>query len=223
MAMVIPRGFRNNNPLNIEHVESNKWLGLRDPPSDGRFARFKSMDYGIRAAAVLLMRYYDRDGLDTVRKIVSKWAPSTENNTASYIAAVCKYTWFTSDVRLDLHDRVTMEKLIKAMAKHENGVEVDDIALNKGLALAGFPAPVLVSSVMSTPTMIAATSTVLPAAIVSVGALIDGLDGQANVIAGIVAAIGGPVAGSVALGVISGATWGWNLYQRLKIRNETGV
>lgn len=223
MLPVVPRGFRNNNPLNIEHSNDNKWLGLSNPPSDGRFARFKSMDYGVRAAATLLMRYYDRDGRDTVRKIVNKWAPTTENNTASYIAAVCKYTWLTADVSINLHDRVVMEKLIRAMAKHENGEEIDDTVLNRGLTMAGFPAPQLISSVMTTPTMIAATSTVLPAAIIAVGGIIDSIDGNANTIAAIVGAIGGPIAGSVALGVISAATWGWNLYSRLQVRNETGV
>lgn len=223
MLPVVPRGIRNNNPLNIEHRAENKWLGLSDPPSDGRFCRFKSADYGIRAAASLLMRYYDRDGLNTIRKIVSRWAPTTENNTSSYIAHVCKDTWLTADAVLNLHDRVTMEKLVAAMAKHETGEEVDQTALNKGLALAGFPAPMLVSSVMGTPTMLAATSVAAPAAIVAIGGILDSLDGQSSTIASIVGVIGGPVAGSIALGVVTAATWGWNLYKRLQIRNETGV
>lgn len=223
MLPVVPRGLRNNNPLNIEHSADNKWLGLDHPPSDGRFARFKSMDYGVRAAAMLLMKYYDKDGLDTIRKIVHKWAPTTENNTASYIAAVAKHTWITADASINLHDRVVMEKLIAAMGKHETGEEIDQSALNKGLALAGFQAPMLVSSVMGTPTMLAATSVAVPSVLVAIGGIVDGLSDNAGAISGLMGAVGGPVAASIALGVITAATWGWNLYKRLQIRSETGV
>ena len=45
----IPRGIRNNNPLNIERSKS-KWQGLAEHQRDPRFAQFKSMTWGIRAA-----------------------------------------------------------------------------------------------------------------------------------------------------------------------------
>ncbi len=45
----IPRGIRNNNPLNIEHSQS-KWQGMAVEQTDKRFVQFKSMTWGIRAA-----------------------------------------------------------------------------------------------------------------------------------------------------------------------------
>ena len=50
------RGYRNRNPGNIEHSPANKWLGLDDPPSDGRFCRFVSHEHGIREAGPMLGR-----------------------------------------------------------------------------------------------------------------------------------------------------------------------
>jgi hypothetical protein len=50
----LSRGYRNRNPGNIEHLPTNKWLGLETPPSDGRFCRFRSHQHGIRALALLL-------------------------------------------------------------------------------------------------------------------------------------------------------------------------
>ena len=73
----LSRGYRNRNPGNIEHLATNKWLGLETPPSDGRFCRFRSHQHGIRALAVLLQSYQDRHGLRTVRGIVARWAPSS--------------------------------------------------------------------------------------------------------------------------------------------------
>ena len=69
------RGYRNRNPGNIEHVPANKWQGLAEPPSDGRFCRFTSHEFGIRALAALLVTYQDRHKLRTPRAIIERWAP----------------------------------------------------------------------------------------------------------------------------------------------------
>src|SRR5215217_183383 len=97
VARVRPaRGIRNNNPCNIEHNPANKWLGLANPPSDGRFCRFVSADYGVRAAAMLLMCYQDKYNANNVTQIISRWAPAQENNVSAYVAAVCTDSWFSS-------------------------------------------------------------------------------------------------------------------------------
>ena len=66
------RGYRNSNPGNIEHVAANAWQGLATPPSDGRFCRFTSHEFGIRALAALLITYQDRYQLRSVRAIISR-------------------------------------------------------------------------------------------------------------------------------------------------------
>jgi hypothetical protein len=74
---MLPRGIRNNNPLNIRLVAKNRWQG-RVPPkhnSDGAFEQFHDPIMGLRAAAVLLIAHYDRRHLDTIRKLVAVWAP----------------------------------------------------------------------------------------------------------------------------------------------------
>jgi hypothetical protein len=46
MTRIIPRGIRNNNPLNIRI--GNTWLGERPEPTDHDFEEFVSMEYGLR-------------------------------------------------------------------------------------------------------------------------------------------------------------------------------
>lgn len=77
-----PRNVRNNNPLNIR--ESARWDGERAVDSDKAFEEFKSPEYGFRAAYIILLQYLER-GDNTIQKIVSKWAPATENHTSAYI------------------------------------------------------------------------------------------------------------------------------------------
>jgi hypothetical protein len=98
-----------NNPLNI-----------RPAGMTAGFMRYASSAEGIRAAAALLLRYEDKYGRDTIEKIVSRWAPPSENDTAAYIRDVANRTKFSATQHLDLHNKEVLAKLVSAMAKHEN-------------------------------------------------------------------------------------------------------
>ena len=82
----IPRGIRNNNPLNIRI--GNQWLGERANPNDPAFEQFVAMEYGIRAGFVLLRRYIRHYKRTTIAAIIEAWAPASENNTQRYIDMV---------------------------------------------------------------------------------------------------------------------------------------
>ena len=85
----IVRCIRNCNPLNIR--KGSAWKGLRAEQNDGAFCQFETMAYGWRAAFILLGRtYYEKYHLNTIRKIISRWAPACENNTKAYIYYVAK-------------------------------------------------------------------------------------------------------------------------------------
>ena len=43
----IPRGYRNNNPLNIR-ISSSNWLGKVSPNTDGPFEQFSDIKYCAR-------------------------------------------------------------------------------------------------------------------------------------------------------------------------------
>ncbi len=94
---MIARGIRNNNPLNIRRSK-DQWQGLRVIQADAQFCQFETMEYGWRAAFVLLTRtYYHKYRLYTIRAIVSKWAPTNENNTEAYIRNVSRLTGIAAD------------------------------------------------------------------------------------------------------------------------------
>lgn len=120
-----PRGIRNNNPGNIDFNPNNKWKGL-NPKSkelDSRFCVFISPEYGIRALMLLLRNYQRKYGLDTVRKVINRWAPDCENDTSAYAGHVAKMMGVTLDEKINLNDRETLIELAKAIVTHENGVQ----------------------------------------------------------------------------------------------------
>ena len=114
-----PRGVRNNNPGNIRQ-SSKPWQG-EVKGTDTAYATFETPEAGIRAMAKNLLTYQDTHGLNTVSAIVSRWAPATENDTASYIATVAKAVGVKPDAQLNLNDPDTMSKIVKAMIRVENG------------------------------------------------------------------------------------------------------
>ena len=135
------RGIRNNNPLNIR-VGKDKWKGQinvnvnvnvnKSPKAGGAFCVFQSMEYGIRAAFCILRTYATKYRLSSVRDIITRWAPPSENDTQSYIRHVCMMTGFGGNQRLTEKD---WPKLIKAMAKIECGADLDDEVIGKAWRL----------------------------------------------------------------------------------------
>lgn len=134
MNKVVPRGIRNNNPLNIRI--GNTWLGERQNPQDASFEEFVSMEYGYRAAFCLLRRYIRRYRKNTIAMIISTWAPSSENNTQRYIDFVANAMNIASDTPIAYEDEVTMVRLVAAMQMMECGVPADLAKVKRGYQMA---------------------------------------------------------------------------------------
>lgn len=134
MTKMIPRGIRNNNPLNIRI--GNTWLGERNNPTDPAYEEFVSMEYGLRAAFCILRRYIRRYGKNTVPQIISTWAPASENNTQRYIDIVCQRSGISQTQQIRFEDETTMCKLAEAMAFVECGQPIDGKKIEKGYKMA---------------------------------------------------------------------------------------
>lgn len=119
-------GFKNRNPLNLRPGR-DKWqgqAGTMKHPSAGAFIVFKTIEDGLRAAAITLVNYKWVYGADTLEKIIAIWAPPSDNNhTAAYIAAVVAETGIPRDRRLELIVQPEeLARILKAMARVENGM-----------------------------------------------------------------------------------------------------
>jgi hypothetical protein len=132
---MLPRGIRNNNPLNIRRSK-DQWKGLRAQQTDPSFCQFESLEYGWRAAFYLLTRtYYHKYRLYTIRMIISKWAPPNENQTAKYIENVCRLTGIAPDEPIGIPSDQPQRWMMvgRAMAIQECGMEgLDDFAMLRG-------------------------------------------------------------------------------------------
>lgn len=135
------RGIRNNNPGNLVLTDI-QWKGKvpRALNKDGKFEQFEDYDgvpghvWGIRAMFMDVRGDIQRDGLNTIRKLISVYAPTHENNTAAYIASVAKALKKGADAVLVPAD---YPGLLKAITLHENGVQpYPDADISRAMALA---------------------------------------------------------------------------------------
>lgn len=105
--------FRRNNPGNLR-----SW---GDAPIDGGFASFATLQAGISAMAGNLVAYAKR-GNDTLRKIISEWAPAKDNNqTDKYIANMASWLGVDPDTTLDMTDPGTLAAVMKGITRQEHG------------------------------------------------------------------------------------------------------
>lgn len=131
-----PRGFRNNNPLNIRHGIS-RWEGQTLHRYDSEFVTFRTMAMGYRAAWKLMENYRFRlleaGKAYTLFNIIHRWAPPEDgNNTESYIRAVLGMVgdlggheglFPPSTVR----GAEPMARILAAMTSVENGVAYKNV------------------------------------------------------------------------------------------------
>ena len=120
----LPRGLRNNNPGNIR-LGNSIWVGEIRPSRDPDFCQFRDMKHGYRALIRLLQNYRRKNKCQTIADMISRWAPSSENNTHAYILDVCRYLQVPTNFVPDIEDRDTMCGLAAAISRHENGVDAE--------------------------------------------------------------------------------------------------
>ena len=125
------RGMRNNNPGNIR-LSATRFKGEVVPSMDSAFKQFSAGEYGYRAIFVLIDTYARRYGLTTIRKMISRYAPPTENFTDGYVRFVCRRSGIGADERVDSRSPRDMVPIVAAMAEIENGENPSSDDIHRG-------------------------------------------------------------------------------------------
>lgn len=117
----LPRGLRNRNPGNIRRSK----VRYRDevtPSRDPEFREFRTIEAGYRAMFVLLHTYRIKHGCTTLREMISRYAPPSENNTSAYVQRVASQSGIDPDSPIDTLDGEQMRPIVEAISAVENGV-----------------------------------------------------------------------------------------------------
>jgi len=152
-------GWKLNNPGNIERGQP--WAGLAPEQLHARYATFIAPEFGIRVIAYLMEKYANVYGLNTVRGIISRYAPVHENPTDAYMSNVARALGLTGPKVVDMPFDVnaSMKALIKAIIGQEIGYgrnPYPDSVIDEGIALARNPARV--AQVLANPSILPSAS-----------------------------------------------------------------
>lgn len=115
------RGARNHNPLNIR--KGFNWQGEDPHRTDTDFEVFANDLYGYRAAFIIIRTYIKKHRCNTPARIITRWAPPSENDTAAYIACVVARSKLHPDIALAYEDSTRICALVSAMAWVESRAE----------------------------------------------------------------------------------------------------
>jgi hypothetical protein len=78
---------------------------------------------------------YEREGIDTVRGAIERWAPDTENDTSAYVSDVCTRCEVDPDATVQFSTMLL--PLITAIIWHEIGsCPYTDAQINQGILMA---------------------------------------------------------------------------------------
>lgn len=130
----LPRGLRNNNPGNIRK-NGITYEGEVTPSQDASFKQFKSLAYGYRAIFVVLHTYARKYGIDTLERMIQRYAPATENHTQAYIDAVSEWSGVPPTSHLTSTNAEVMIPIVSAMSRVENGTVANVVEVEKGWKL----------------------------------------------------------------------------------------
>jgi hypothetical protein len=115
------RGLRNNNPGNLKYTAID-WQGKIPikQNKDKVFEQFENLSFGLRAMMKDLIHDINK-GKNTVKKLISEYAPSSENNTTAYVNQVCKSIGVGQDEKITAINRKFLILLSRAIMRVELG------------------------------------------------------------------------------------------------------
>ncbi len=128
------RGLDNNNPGNIR-LSRVRYKGEKVPSRDPEFREFESIEWGYRAMFMLLYTYHRRHGCRTLRQMIDRYAPPSENPTSAYLRFVSERAGIDPDYVLDATSGKDMIEVVCAISHFENGVPADRDAVIRGWRL----------------------------------------------------------------------------------------
>lgn len=116
----LSRGLRLKNPGNIELDDD--WEGLSSEQPDRRFCCFDSFVFGCRALLIILMECFNQ-GVNTPMKIVQA---CTGTNDKGYATMLANNLEISPDAEIEC-TRDNLLALARAIARHENGPQADEV------------------------------------------------------------------------------------------------
>jgi len=104
-------------------VNANNVGNIRPVGKSTGFQQMDTPESGIKAIDENLKTYGEKHGINTLRGVISRWAPPSENDTESYIKSISQKTGLKPDEKIDLSDPVVRHILSGPIILQEKGLK----------------------------------------------------------------------------------------------------
>lgn len=136
----VARGLRNNNPGNLIRT-SIAWQGKipHTKNTDSNFEQFENVHFGLRAMLKDLINDINK-GKNTVKLLITEYAPPSENDTKAYIESVARTLGVTPTQKLTQVNSKFLLNLVRAILKVELGKDhslITDSDIVKSITMLG--------------------------------------------------------------------------------------
>ena len=129
-------GQRINNPFNIRQYDQG-FLG--ETGEDSGFVSFEDPMYGVRAADRVLTTYGTKRGINTIRGLINRFAPPSENETRNYVNYISDQLGIDPDAEVDLSDPEMRARILSPMAMMESRSEYSPGQITEMIEMANAP------------------------------------------------------------------------------------
>ena len=129
-------GQRINNPYNIRQYDQG-FLG--ESGEDSGFVSFEDPMYGVRAADKVLTTYGTKRGINTIRGLINRFAPPSENDTRNYVNYISGQLGIDPDAEVDLSDPEMRARILSPMAMMESRSEYSPGQITEMIEMANAP------------------------------------------------------------------------------------
>lgn len=129
-------GQRINNPYNIRQYDQG-FLG--ESGEDSGFVSFEDPMYGVRAADRVLTTYGTKRGINTIRGLINRFAPPSENDTRNYVNYISGELGIDPDAEVDLSDPEMRARILSPMAMMESRSEYSPGQITEMIEMANAP------------------------------------------------------------------------------------
>ena len=124
-------GQRINNPFNIRQANQD-FLG--ETGEESGFVSFESSPFGVRAADKVLTTYGRDYGINTIRGLINRFAPPSENDTRGYVNYISGQLGMDPDAEIDLSDPDLRSRILSPMAMLESRTELTPDQIQQQIA-----------------------------------------------------------------------------------------
>ena len=125
------------NPMSIRQFDQD-WegeTGTYTTPKGGKFVEYESPEYSFRAADRLLRNYGGTHGINTIRDVINRYAPPSDDNpTESYVDFISKRSGIDPDAEIDLSDPFTRSNILSPMAQFESQTTISPEGIRDSIA-----------------------------------------------------------------------------------------